>query len=160
MINGGTLGLDPFVLLANMSRQRSGSGGVTLPARKELASQRRIRNILLVEDDADTRHIIQESLSEEGYFVRSAVDRDEAVQHLRRALFQVILMDLCMPGLSAEQFVNFVRDSNPGSQIVVVTAAQNVENAARTLGLKYSLGKPLTMDSLLDLLDRLEKSSK
>ena len=126
---------------------------VTAKSRKP---QRRINNILLIEDEDDTRQVVQSLLLDEGYCVRTAMDRDEAIQHLNCALFQVILMDLCMPGRAASDFVQSVRKTSPASEIVLVTAAANAPIAASALGLDYCIGKPLMVDDLLGLLERLE----
>jgi CheY-like chemotaxis protein len=122
-------------------------------------TQRRIRNILLIEDDADTRYVLKSLLNDEGYSVRDAVDRDEAVGHLPKALYQVILMDFFMPGKSADDFLRQVRKTSPGCIIVLITAAENAENAAASLGLKHFLGKPLDSNNLLALLERLEHTA-
>ena len=123
-------------------------------------ASRYIRNILVIEDDEDTRYIIHSTLENEGYSVRGAVDRDEAIQHLGRALYQVIVMDLCMPGKSAAEFVRMVRKVSPGTQFVVITAAENAADATASLDLQYSVGKPLNLDELVALLERLEQSWK
>ncbi len=123
-------------------------------------AQRRIRNILLIEDDDDTRYVLQSILSDEGYSVRGAVDRDEAIQHLTHALYQVILMDFFMPGKTADDFIRQVQKTSPGCIIVLITAAQNAAKSAASLGLKYFLGKPLDSNDLLALLERLENFDK
>lgn len=124
-----------------------------------MRAQRRIRNILLIEDDADTRYILKSTLNDEGYSVRDAVDRDEAVEHLAKALYQVILMDFFMPGRSADDFIRLVQKTSPGCVIVLITAAEKAATAAASLGLKYFLGKPLDSNNLLALLERLEHTA-
>jgi len=124
-----------------------------------VASQRRIKNILLIEDDDDTRYVLQSILSDGGYSVRAAVNRDEAEQHLSRALYQVILMDFFMPGKTADDFIRLVLQTSPGCIIVLITAAQNAAKAAGSLGLKHYLGKPLDSNVLLALLERFERNT-
>lgn len=121
-----------------------------------LKPQTRSRNVLVIEDDEDTRQVLQTVLAEEGFAVRAAVDRDDAVGHLKGALFQVILMDFSMPGKSAAEFVEIVRAISPASKIVLITARENAANAAASLGLSHALGKPLILDDLLALLERID----
>jgi len=118
----------------------------------------KINNILVIEDDYDTRFIINESLAAEGYCVRNAIDRDEALEHLNRALFQVIVMDLCMPGGSAEEFLAFIRKKYPHSRVILITAVERAAAACVALNLDAFLGKPFEMSALIDLIKRFEES--
>ena len=120
------------------------------------STQQQVRNILLIEDDDDTRLTLKAELSEEGYSVRTAIDRDEAQQHLNRALFQVILMDLCMPGKAAHDFIALVRKKCPQSKIILMTAINNVAPAAARLGIAY-IGKPFTHEALIGMLQTVDQ---
>jgi CheY-like chemotaxis protein len=132
-------------------------GEQNLTASKRNGTARHIRNILLIEDDDDTRYVIQSALEDEGYAVRASIDRDEAIQNLGKALFQVIIMDYFMPGKSAGDFVRMVQKVSPQTEIVIITAAEKAADVALSLGLRHSVGKHLNMDELLALLERLEK---
>ena len=134
-----------------MAQHDTGGNGVSQ------SMTRQIKNILLVEDDPDTRFMIKSTLNDCGYSVRTAADRGEAMSYLHRALYQVILMDLFMPGITAEEFVAAARTASR-ARIVLLTCANEAAEVCATLRLDSFIQKPLDMDNLLALLKSLEKT--
>ncbi len=73
-------------------------------------SFRRLR-ILLVEDNPDTRALLQENLESMGYSVRSVADGEDALAQLRQEKPDVILSDIGLPGMSGYEFLREARQS-------------------------------------------------
>src|SRR6185295_6676429 len=66
--------------------------------------------VLVIEDHADTAETVGEILKSEGYGVRVCETRDEALGALESYLYDFILMDLFMPGMTADAFVKHVKE--------------------------------------------------
>src|SRR5690625_3030149 len=67
------------------------------------------KTVLVVDDNRDNRVILSTILDSAGYRVRQASDGAEAVRHVRRGGVDVVLMDLCMPGMDGWQATRAIR---------------------------------------------------
>jgi CheY-like chemotaxis protein len=115
------------------------------------------RTVLLVEDDHDVRETIAEVLTDAGYVVVTAVDGQQALDHLRGGLRPfVILLDLMMPGMNGYEFRDVQRAEAGLADIpvIVLTADRLIEQKARDLGAAAYLKKPTPLDELLATLER------
>ena len=113
------------------------------------------RNVLIIEDDADTAEALQVTLLYEGYGVRTVKNRDEAMLAIKQNLYHFILLDYFMPGVSAQEFISAVKVHSPMTQLVLITAAQYAQQKARELKLKHWLGKPILPTDLISLLQKI-----
>jgi DNA-binding response OmpR family regulator len=104
---------------------------------------------LVVEDHPDIVDLLVTGLEAYGYSVKSAPTRDDALSVLKDDVPHVILMDYRMPGLSAEQFIENVRQRNTQTQVVLMSAEPQVRDMADELGLEHTLAKPFDYDVLL-----------
>jgi CheY-like chemotaxis protein len=123
---------------------------------------RNLGNVLVVEDDADTRVLLSSLLSLEGFRTVIAEDGLEGL-HLLRAMRHgapavpcLVLLDLAMPRLGGPEFRR-AQLSDPtvaGVPIAVISGADDVEMRARALGAVASLVKPIDVDVLLEIVKR------
>lgn len=117
--------------------------------------------VLLVEDDVDIREAIADLLEEFGYAVRAACNGREALDVLATEyLPDLILLDLMMPvmdgwALKAELAESKALQAIP---VVVLTADVNVTGLAGSLPGSDYLRKPIAVDQLLRMLDRMRSS--
>src|SRR5678815_1748409 len=87
-----------------------------------------------------------------GMTVTCAAGGSEALQWLGMQAFDVVLMDLHMPGLNGTQTLHELRKSkgvNRDAPVVVVTADPSVEPEAGAMGLTAFLQKPVSMKAAL-----------
>jgi CheY-like chemotaxis protein len=108
--------------------------------------------VLVVDDEATIRDLIAEALREAGYRVETAANGVEAFGIMQRELPRAIVLDLMMPQLDAEGFVELTR-LNPqfaSIPILVVTAAYAALDAAERLGARACLTKPFELDTLVE----------
>src|SRR5438105_14621593 len=115
--------------------------------------------ILVVENEASNRILIERVLSTRGYRCLSASNGQEALEILDRERVDLILTDLSMPVLDGYRTTQLIR-SRPALvnvPIVAVTAyALNDENeAALQIGCNEYLTKPFKPRQLLEVVDRL-----
>ena len=67
--------------------------------------------VLIVDDDADIRDMMRMFLETDGYRVIAAADGQDALQQLQRARPGVVVLDLTMPDMDGEEFLERMRDS-------------------------------------------------
>jgi len=124
-------------------------------AEKEVPAVVRIvpsSNVLVVEDDFDSAKTLVHSLIEEGFGVRSASSREEALAVIERYIYDVIVMHYSIPGMCAEDFVLAVRRRFPQSKFILITASDQVKKRATSLGIQLWIGKPFNPEVLLQMI--------
>ncbi|MCJ8501126.1 sigma-54-dependent transcriptional regulator [Desulfatitalea alkaliphila] len=108
-------------------------------------------NILVVDDAADAREVIQAHLEEEGYGVQTCSGVDQALQILAESAFDIIITDLRMPKAGGLEMVRHVRQHLPDAEVMMVTGYPSIEGAVEALktGAEHYLAKPFTDSELL-----------
>lgn len=106
--------------------------------------------ILIVDDEQGLCAGIREALQREGYTVEGATDPNEALHRASQSLFNLVVSDLKMPGLGGLELLTRVRERNPDTLFILMTAFGTVENAvdAMKLGAYDYLPKPLDLKRL------------
>ena len=109
-------------------------------------------NILLVEDDIETRFALATALREVGFIVREAATADEAMCLLTAPLdIQAVVTDVDMPGeMDGLKLAAHVQANAPGVCVVVVSG-NDVSRKVAPLGVDF-LQKPFTLESLIQRL--------
>jgi DNA-binding response OmpR family regulator len=119
------------------------------------------KRILVVEDDAAIRRGLVDALEFTGYEVLQAADgKDGKVQALR-ATFDLLLLDLILPGLSGFEILESVRAARPVLPIIILTARG--EEADRVKGLRLGADdyvvKPFSVRELLARVEAVLRRS-
>jgi len=81
--------------------------------------------ILIVEDDAQISEIVAAGLRREGFRCTQAYSGSEAMLHLAQAGFELIVLDLMLPGLSGEALISSLRGELRSSIPVIVLSARD-----------------------------------
>lgn len=116
--------------------------------------------ILLVDDDRAFRVTTSALLRDDGYVVELAADGQEAVERLREARFDLVILDLRMPGTSGIDVVEALRRWGEGVAILMISGFGTVDDAVEALhtGADDFLTKPvdpaLLSDRVASLLER------
>lgn len=112
--------------------------------------------LLLAEDDAVNRQVALALLAKTGAVVDLAADGDQAVERVRSQPYDLVLMDLRMPGLDGLAATAAIRrlPEREGLPIIALTAHAMEEDRLKSLaaGLNGHLTKPLRAESLYALL--------
>ncbi|MBF0272049.1 MAG: response regulator [Magnetococcales bacterium] len=116
-------------------------------------------HILIVDDDARNRKLMETLLRAEGHQVRSVALGVEALESVAQALPDLIVLDLMMPGMDGFEVVRRLK-ADPAAcrlPIVMVTALNDAASRARlaTAGVSEVLIKPISRWELKGCLDRL-----
>ena len=110
--------------------------------------------VLVVDDDADWREYLRESLTDMGYQVDEASSGAEALAALQRSSYGVLLLDHYMPGMSGEEVVRKLPPTGPAVVLVTNARADEVSSALSS-GPFYYLPKDASPDQLQLLLSSL-----
>ncbi|HUT53660.1 MAG TPA: diguanylate cyclase [bacterium] len=106
--------------------------------------------ILVVDDDQFYQEFCAEILGEEGYQIKSTYTGEEALEILKREKFDIMLLDLIMPGADGVEILEATKQINPQMDVIMMTGYASVESAVRSLksGAADYLTKPLNPEEL------------
>ncbi len=96
--------------------------------------KRESAHILVVEDDADINRLLCTILAGAGYDARAAFSGSEAMLWAEKYEYDLVLLDLMLPGLSGEEFIQRVRRGRT-MPIIVLSAKVSVEDRVNALAL-------------------------
>src|SRR6202051_4706731 len=107
--------------------------------------------ILVVEDEAKMRRLLELQRGEEGFVVHSAADAETGLQLLVREKPDLVVTDLRLPGMGGLEFLQAVKRANGALPVVVMTAYGTVESAveAMKVGASNYVTKPFSFDELV-----------
>lgn len=144
----------------------SGESVVSLPARRiEPRDIPTGLRILLAEDNAVNRNLMTTLLKRLGCTCEAVTDGARALEKVRGTFYDVILMDVQMPGMDGWEATRAIRrheQAHPGcgrSYIIGQTAYATSEDTARCreAGMDVHLGKPITLTRLAEALSRVPR---
>ena len=106
--------------------------------------------ILVVEDNTQISDIIRRGLAEEGYIVDTASDSDEAEALCTDHVYDVMILDLILPGKDGLEFCKSLREKDDRTRILMLTARTKLQNkiAGFEAGADDYLTKPFAFDEL------------
>jgi len=112
--------------------------------------------VLVVDDERPTRLLMEKELPRAGYIVTTAESGEEALDKVRAQDFDVILLDLKMPGIGGMEALRRIRDSGASGEVVILTGHPDVDSAiaAMKLGAYDYLTKPFKLSELEEVLRR------
>lgn len=113
-------------------------------------------NILVIDDEESMRDSCQQTLSRDGNHVKAAKNGSEGLIMLARESFDLIILDLKMPGLSGMEVLKKIKEDDPESMVIVITGYATVESAVEAIktGAFDFIPKPFTPDSLRTIVRR------
>jgi DNA-binding NtrC family response regulator len=89
--------------------------------------------ILIVEDEAKLRRLLELNLGEDGFTTFSAEDAEAGLKLLRENAIDLVLTDLKLPGMNGLEFLQVVKRQNAALPVVVMTAFGSVETAVEAM---------------------------
>jgi CheY-like chemotaxis protein len=112
-------------------------------------------HILVVEDDADSRAALCDSLIDAGYLPFAVADGVEALEHLRTgARPNLIILDLMLPRIDGWRFLSILSDEPDLQGLPVVVCSGAVDPHPPGVPRDHVLTKPIKLDVLMDFVTR------
>ena len=117
--------------------------------------------ILVVDDEPDTRKSVKLIFEDLGYRVAMAGNGNEAVAQAESKHYDVILMDIGLPGIDGFEACRQIVESDPSAKIIIVTAHEVSHCARQALmaGAFSLLSKPVEPQNMVDLVDSVVRPS-
>lgn len=109
-----------------------------------------MHKILVVDDDIDMRDNLVEILSASDFEIATADNGEEALALVKEIPFELVLLDLLMPGMSGMDVLPMIKLENPATQVIMVTAFSTIDNAVEAMrkGADDYITKPFKIDEL------------
>ncbi|HKW18121.1 MAG TPA: sigma-54 dependent transcriptional regulator [Terriglobales bacterium] len=119
-------------------------------------------NVLIVDDEAAIRESLQGVLQDEGYKPASAESGEACLDALRRKAFDVVLLDIWLPGMDGLDVLQRIRELENPPEVIIISGHATIETAVRAtkLGAFDFLEKPLSIDKTLILLNNALQAKK
>lgn len=113
-------------------------------------------NILVVDDEESMRDSCRQALLRDGNRVEAAEDGLKGLAMLEKESFDLVILDLKMPGMSGMEVLQKIKEEAPEVVVVVITGYATVESAVEAMkeGAYDYIPKPFTPDSLRIIVDR------
>jgi DNA-binding response OmpR family regulator len=110
-----------------------------------------IYSILVVEDDQSVQKYLKELLLDNGFSVQIANDGIEALEHIQKAMPDLVVLDLTLPKLTGEAVVSEIRKNYPELRVIILSAKDTIRDVVQglNLGADDYLTKPFVADELL-----------
>ncbi|MCE9635921.1 MAG: sigma-54 dependent transcriptional regulator [Planctomycetes bacterium] len=112
--------------------------------------------LLVIDDEAGLRRFLQKELSARGMVVEAAGSAEEGLQKLGDAAFDVVLLDIKMPGMDGLAALREIRRFDPAPEVLMITGQGSVESAVEAMraGAFHYLTKPFHLDELEVQVDK------
>lgn len=105
-------------------------------------------DILIVEDDNDINELLSGILKRHNYNTRSAYSGSEAMLCLEMFKYDIILLDLMLPGICGEEIIKKIRELDKGVPIIVISAKDNKVEVLR-MGADDFISKPFDIEEVI-----------
>jgi two-component system, OmpR family, response regulator MprA len=130
---------------------------VTSPATEAVAER-----VLIVEDDAPVRRMLERSLAAEGFDVRAAADGGAALAMAEDSAPDLVVLDVTMPGLGGLDVCRRLREKGLSGGVLMLTARDAIEDRVRGLdaGADDYVVKPFAIEEVVARLNALARRGR
>src|SRR5580704_16234766 len=90
-------------------------------------------SILVIDDEAGIRESLEVLLTLEGYQVRMAADGEQGLRILELENFDLVLLDLALPGQSGLELLPQIKERQPELPVIMITAYGTVDNVVESV---------------------------
>ena len=121
-------------------------------------------NILVVDDEKDLCNIFYKLLTSAGYNVDTAMSGEESIKKAEKKPYQVIFMDVKLPGINGLEAFLKIKKLRPESTTVMMTgygyAVENLVEQALKNGAYSCIAKPFNITDILDVIKKILNKTK
>ncbi len=115
--------------------------------------------ILIIDDESGVRALVEQVAAESGYKADSVSDASSAMESMSKSDYPLAICDIRMPGKGGVWFLKEVKKKYPDTQVIMLTASDNLEDAIAclNLGAEGYLPKPPNIDELSHSIEKAIK---
>src|SRR6476660_3737264 len=121
-----------------------------------------MHNVLIVDDESAIRESLSGVLQDEGYKAASAASGEACIQSLHSSAFDVVLLDIWLPGMDGLETLQEIRELENPPEVIIISGHGTIETAVRAtkLGAFDFLEKPLSLEKTLILIKNAIEAKK
>ncbi len=107
-------------------------------------------SVLIVDDEERIRHVCSKMLTHEGYDVAQAENANLGLEMVAKRHFDIVLLDLLMPGMSGLEALGHIRELHPDTVVIVITGYATLDHAINAMksGAFDFISKPFSPQDL------------
>ena len=115
-------------------------------------------NIMVVDDDTALADGIADVLDAKGYNVSIANDGFEALDMVKKDIFDIVIMDIRMPKMNGVETYKEIKIVSPYIKVIMMTAysTENLIDEAMHEGVIDVMNKPIDLDRLIALIEAID----
>ena len=119
------------------------------------------RNVLVVDDDPAIQEMLCEIIQQEGCNAVSVGSGEEALKQVERQHFDLVFLDLVLPGISGVDTLSAIKEKDDGVVVITVTAyGYSIwAKQAMALGSMFLIHKPFQPRDIVEILDTVNFGS-
>ena len=120
------------------------------------------KDILIIDDESNMRHMLRVMLDKEGYVAEVAADGAEGLEKMQERDFDLILCDIKMPRMDGMAFLSEAREKYPEKTFIMMSAYGNIDTALEAIkvGAYDYISKPFKADEVLLTLRKAEERER
>jgi excisionase family DNA binding protein len=119
-------------------------------------------NVLVVDDDPRVREMLKDVISEQGYSATAVESGERALEELERRHYDLIFLDLVMPGMSGVDVLSAIKAKNKKAVVVIVTGYGDdpIAMEAMSQGPLFLIRKPFQSGAIAEVLNVVGKPKR
>ena len=90
--------------------------------------------LLIVDDEQEILNMLRRNLELEGYTVSVTTNPAEALEMMKKELYNLVITDVKMPGMSGVELLREVKRVNPLANVIIMTGYSTMSNVVECLG--------------------------
>ena len=121
-----------------------------------------VYKILIVDDEKPVTDLLSELLKKEGYETNACATGEETLELLKKENFDVVLLDIKLPGISGLEVLKNIRDSNKDLPVVMITGFGYDEDLiakTKQLGCSGYIGKNMPISQIITTFKQFIKTA-
>jgi len=119
--------------------------------------------ILIVDDEAEVRSLLDELLNKEGYLSKACANGEEALELLKKENFDAVLLDIKLTGISGLEVLKNIRDSYKKLPVIMITGFGYDEDLiakSKQFGCFGYIGKNMPVSQIITTFKQFVKKAK